>query len=116
MSESHVLLTKKQIVFLSGNFCPPFIIEISFTERPVKSIGHLDKGSKDNIYIFHIIFTTQYKKSLFVIYVRGRPDGSLVQLAECSHGKREALGSFESRSGHDFSSPVTFGGSMWVRG
>ena len=34
--------------------------------------------------------------------VKGRLSGSLTQLAECSHGKREAL-----CSSHDFSSPVT---------
>ena len=37
--------------------------------------------------------------------VKGRPSGSVAQLAECSHSKREALG-FESRSGHDFFLPI----------
>ena len=49
--------------------------------------------------------------------VKGRPCGSVAQLAECSyiHGKREALGSSPGRA-TIFSSPVTFGGSVWVRG
>ena len=44
--------------------------------------------------------------------VKGRPSGSVAQLAECSHGKREALGSSPGRA-TIFSSPVTFGGSVW---
>ena len=47
--------------------------------------------------------------------VKGRPCGLVAQLAECSHGKREALGSSPGRA-TIFSSPVTFGGSVWVRG
>ena len=47
--------------------------------------------------------------------VKGRPSGSVAQLAECSHGKREALGSSPGRA-TIFSSPVTFNGSVWVRG
>ena len=47
--------------------------------------------------------------------VKGRPSGSIAQLKECSHGKREAVGSSPG-SGHDFSSTVTFGGSVWVHG
>ena len=47
--------------------------------------------------------------------VKGRPSGSIAQLAECSHGKREALGSSPGRA-TIFSAPVTFGGSVWVRG
>ena len=46
--------------------------------------------------------------------VIGRPCGSVAQLAECSHGKQEALGSSPGRA-TIFSFPVTFGGSMWVR-
>ena len=38
--------------------------------------------------------------------VKGRPSGSVAQLAECSHGKREALGSSPGRT-TIFSSPVT---------
>ena len=38
--------------------------------------------------------------------VKGRPCGSVAQLAECSHGKREALGSSPGRA-TIFSSPVT---------
>ena len=38
--------------------------------------------------------------------VKGRPCGSVAQLAECSHGKREALGSSPGRT-TIFSSPVT---------
>ena len=38
--------------------------------------------------------------------VKGRPSGSVAQLAECSHGKREALGSSLGRA-KIFSSPVT---------
>ena len=30
--------------------------------------------------------------------VKGRPSGSVAQLAECSHGKREALGSTPGRA------------------
>ena len=30
--------------------------------------------------------------------VKGRPSGSVAQLAECSHGKREALGSSPGRA------------------
>ena len=41
--------------------------------------------------------------------VKGRPCGSVAQLAEYSHGKREALGSSPGRATM-FSSPVTFGG------
>ena len=40
-------------------------------------------------------------------YVKGRHCGSVAQLAECSHGKREALGSSPGRA-TIFSSPVTF--------
>ena len=47
--------------------------------------------------------------------VKGRPCGSVAQLAEYSHGKREALGSSPGRA-TIFSSPVTFSGSVWVRG
>ena len=47
--------------------------------------------------------------------VKGRPSGSVAQLAECSHGKRAALGSCPGRA-TIFFSPVTFGGSVWVRG
>ena len=38
--------------------------------------------------------------------VKGRPSRSVAQLAECLHGKREALGSSPGRS-TIFSSPVT---------
>ena len=38
--------------------------------------------------------------------VKGRLSGSVAQLAECSHGKREAQGSSPSRA-TIFSSPVT---------
>ena len=41
--------------------------------------------------------------------VKGRPCGSVAQLAEYSQGKREALGSSPGRV-TIFSSPVTFGG------
>ena len=37
--------------------------------------------------------------------VKGRPCGSVAQLAECSHGKRDRGPEFESRSGHDFFLP-----------
>ena len=47
--------------------------------------------------------------------VKGRPSGSVAQMAECSHGKREAVDSNPGRA-RSFSSPVTFGGSVWVRG
>ena len=40
--------------------------------------------------------------------VKGRPCGSVAQLAECSHGKREALGSSPGRA-TIFSFPVTLG-------
>ena len=39
---------------------------------------------------------------------KGRPCGSVAQLAECSHGKREALGSSPGWA-TIFSSPVTIG-------
>ena len=39
--------------------------------------------------------------------VKGRSSGSAAQLAECSHGQREALGSSPGRA-KIFSSPVTF--------
>ena len=42
------------------------------------------------------------------IYVKGRPSGSVTELAECSHGKREALGSSSGRA-TIFSFLVTFG-------
>ena len=41
--------------------------------------------------------------------VKGRPCGSVAQLAECSHGKREAVVRVPVRP-RFFSSPVTFGG------
>ena len=41
--------------------------------------------------------------------VKVRPCGSVAQLAECSRGKREALGSSPGRA-TNVSSPVTFGG------
>ena len=40
--------------------------------------------------------------------VKGRQCGSVAQLAECSHGKREALGSSPGQA-TIFSSPVTYG-------
>ena len=42
-----------------------------------------------------------------VVCVKERPYGSVAQLAECSHGKREALGLSPGRA-TIFSSPVTF--------
>ena len=33
-----------------------------------------------------------------ILSVKGRPCGSVAQLAECSHGKREALGSSPGRA------------------
>ena len=39
--------------------------------------------------------------------IKGRPCGPRAQLAECSHGKREALGSSPGRATM-FSSPVIF--------
>ena len=47
--------------------------------------------------------------------IKGRPSGSVAQVAKCSYGKREALGSSPGRATR-FSSPVTFGGSVWVNG
>ena len=47
--------------------------------------------------------------------VKGRPSGSVAQLEECSHCKGEALGLSPSWA-MIFSSPVTFGGSVWVYG
>ena len=47
--------------------------------------------------------------------VKGRPCGSVAQLADCSHGKRETLGSRPGRA-TIISSRVTFGGSVWGRG
>ena len=49
-----------------------------------------------------------------IMYVKGRPSGLVAQLAECLHGKREALGSSPGRAAI-FSSPVTFGGSVGMR-
>ena len=43
--------------------------------------------------------------------VKGRLSGSGAKLAECSHGKREVLGSGPGRA-RIFSSHVTFGGSV----
>ena len=43
--------------------------------------------------------------------VKGRSYGSVAELAECSRGKREALGSSPGRA-PIFSSPATFGGSV----
>ena len=65
-------------------------------------------------YVMYLIYDVIYKLC-DVMYVKGRPCGSVAQLAECSHGKREALGSSPGRA-TIFSSPVTFGGSVWVRG
>ena len=45
---------------------------------------------------------------------KGWPCGSVAQLAECSHGKREALGSSPGRA-TIFSSPVTFWFSVGSR-
>ena len=47
--------------------------------------------------------------------VTGRPCGSVAQWTECSHGMREVLGSSTDRA-MCFFLPVTFGGSLWVRG
>ena len=44
-----------------------------------------------------------------------RPSCSVSLLAECSHGKREALGSSPGRAAI-CSSPVACGDSVWVRG
>ena len=44
-------------------------------------------------------------------YVKGRPCGSVAQLAECLHGKREALGSSPGPA-TIVSSPVAFGVSV----
>ena len=46
--------------------------------------------------------------------VTDRPCGSVAQWSECSHGLREVLGS-NPVGPCTFSSPVTFGGSAWVR-
>ena len=47
--------------------------------------------------------------------VKGRPSGSVSQLAECSHGKREALGSSPGR-GTIFFLPWDIWWPVWVRG
>ena len=47
--------------------------------------------------------------------VKGRPCGSVAQLAECSHGKREGGPGFESRSGHDFFLPCDIWWPVWFR-
>ena len=47
--------------------------------------------------------------------VKGRPCGSVAQLAECWHGKPDALGSSPGRA-TIFFSPVTFVCSVWIRG
>ena len=47
--------------------------------------------------------------------VKGRPCGSVAQFAECSHGKREALGSSPGRA-TILSSPVPSGGQCGGRG
>ena len=46
--------------------------------------------------------------------VTGRPWGSVTQWSEYLHGMREVLGSCPGRA-VCFSSPATFGGSVWVR-
>ena len=51
---------------------------------------------------------------LWPVCVKGRPNCSVAQLVECSQGNREALGSSLGRD-TIFSSPLTFGGSVWVR-
>ena len=52
------------------------------------------------------MFGTQFSRDrLFT----GRQCGSIAQWSECSHGMREVLGSSA------FSSPVIFGGSVWIR-
>ena len=68
-----------------------------------------------NTIIPYNIFECAGCETNILVYVKGRPCGSVAQLAECSHGKREALGSSPGRA-TIFSSPVTFGGSVWVRG
>ena len=49
------------------------------------------------------------------VNVKGQPCGTAAQWAECSHGKREALG-LSPGLATIFTSPWTFGGSVWVRG
>ena len=40
---------------------------------------------------------------------------SVIKCRECSHGKREVLGSNPGRDLYPLPSPVTFGGSVWIR-
>ena len=47
------------------------------------------------------------------MFVTGRPCGSVAQWSECAHGMQEVLGS--SPDSVSLFSPVTFGGSVWVR-
>ena len=57
----------------------------------------------------------ELKMLSWIAVVKGRPSGSVAQLAESSHGKREAPGLSPGRA-TIFFSPLTFGGSVWVRG
>ena len=72
------------------------------------------KGQGGRDFTSSSVFLNSYAK-LLENDVKGRPCGSGAQLAECSHGKPEALGSSPDRA-TSFSAPVTFGGSVWVRG
>ena len=55
------------------------------------------------------MFIIREKGHYLIIVSKGRPCGSVAQLAECLHGKREALGSSPGRA-TIVSSPVTLGG------
>ena len=55
------------------------------------------------------------RKKSSPVCIKGRPCGSVAQLAECSHGKREALRSRPGRA-TIFSSPVIFDGQCVCRG
>ena len=90
---------------------------ISFPRTPLRQNGSDQHSTTDNWRPTRDRFRADSGTSLIEQgeNVKGRPSGLVAQLAECSHGKREALGSSPGRA-TIFSSPVTFGGSVWVRG
>ena len=81
----------------------------------VHSPTHETNNSMENRSSLPFTFLKLNNFNPWFIIVKGRLSGSLAQLAECSKGKREAPRSSPGRA-KIFSSPVTFCGSVWVRG
>ena len=59
----------------------------------VHSQTHETNNSMENRSCLPLTFLKLNNFNPWFIIVKGRPSGSVAQLAECSHGNREALGS-----------------------